>query len=135
MRLQRQKVARAGEIVEVCKLGLPHLSGDSAGEKAKWYGEEAEAAASRGRGALAYGHTACHPLFTEGQSARPSLGALPGQRARPEGAGGHRYCGTRSPATGKVWSNMVWYGAPPTPRQCVLSLRVVASCSVHPVSE
>jgi hypothetical protein len=30
---------------------------------------------------------------------------------------------------------MVWYGAPPTPRQCVLSLRVVASCSVHPVSE
>jgi hypothetical protein len=27
---------------------------------------------------------------------------------------------------------MVWYGAPPTPRQCVLSLRVVASCSVDP---
>jgi hypothetical protein len=33
------------------------------------------------------------------------------------------------------WYGMVWYGAPPTPRQCVLSLRVVASCSVHPVSE
>jgi hypothetical protein len=30
---------------------------------------------------------------------------------------------------------MVWYGAPSTPRQCVLSLTVVASCSVHPVSE
>jgi hypothetical protein len=30
---------------------------------------------------------------------------------------------------------MVWYGAPPNPRQCVLSLKVVASCSVHPVSE
>jgi hypothetical protein len=29
---------------------------------------------------------------------------------------------------------MVWYGSPPTPRQCVLSLRVVASCSVHPVT-
>jgi hypothetical protein len=32
---------------------------------------------------------------------------------------------------GMVWY-MVWYGAPPTPRQCVLSLRVVASCSVDP---
>jgi hypothetical protein len=31
---------------------------------------------------------------------------------------------------------MVWYGAPPTPRQCVLSmpLRAMASCSVHPVA-
>jgi hypothetical protein len=30
----------------------------------------------------------------------------------------------------------VWYGMVPLlPRQCVLSLRVVASCSVHPVSE
>jgi hypothetical protein len=29
----------------------------------------------------------------------------------------------------------IWYGAPPNPRQCVLSPRVVASCSVHLVSE
>jgi hypothetical protein len=34
-----------------------------------------------------------------------------------------------------IWYSMVWYGAPPTPRQCVRSLGVVASCSVHPVSE
>jgi hypothetical protein len=31
-----------------------------------------------------------------------------------------------------VWYGMVWYGGPPTPRQCVLSLRMVASCSVDP---
>jgi hypothetical protein len=30
----------------------------------------------------------------------------------------------------RLWYGMVWYGAPPTPRQCVLSLRVVASCSL-----
>jgi hypothetical protein len=33
------------------------------------------------------------------------------------------------------FGRMVWYGAPPTSRQCVLPRRVVASCSVHPVSE
>jgi hypothetical protein len=38
-------------------------------------GEEAWATASRGRGGRAWGHTACHLRFTEGQNrARPSLG-------------------------------------------------------------
>jgi hypothetical protein len=44
-----------------------------------------------------------------------------------------------SPLIMSTWYGMVWYGAPPTPCQCVLSLRVVASCfldrSVTRVSE
>jgi hypothetical protein len=45
-------------------------------------GEEAGAAASRGRGGPAWGHTACHPRFIEGQSraAEPRRGRGRGPR-------------------------------------------------------
>jgi hypothetical protein len=50
-------------------------------------GEEARAAAFPGRGAPAWGHTACHPRFTEGQSrARPSLCGAEGADGGNRGA-------------------------------------------------
>jgi hypothetical protein len=50
-------------------------------------GEEAGATASRGRGGPAWGHTACHPRLTEGQSrAWPSLGRAEGAAQGSRGA-------------------------------------------------
>jgi hypothetical protein len=52
-----------------------------------WPGEEAGAAASRGREGPAWGHTARHPRFTEGWSrARPSLGGAEGAAGGSRGA-------------------------------------------------
>jgi hypothetical protein len=67
-----------------------------------WPGEETGAAASRGRGAP----SRATPCAThDSLRARVARGrASAGRRARPGGAGGHRYCGKGSPATGKVGS-------------------------------
>jgi hypothetical protein len=82
---------------------------------------QAEAVVRRRESKAVIGSPGATPASTQPGGRPPASARAPGP------------CSSRRPLA--VVSGGCWYGAPPTPRHCFLSLRVVASCSVHPVRE